>query len=249
MMGSQQTSHFPERLPQTVELNLLFHVDDIETRVNIYKSDTLTYGPMLNLTSVLAHLKRRFNLQGSITSFKELVIAHDKKYSRKSKIRASRDEVFSMIKMSLFLFIVFGLTMIVPPDKDSSNNWVPSCIQPDWTESQCNNSYLFIVEPETAKIIFDARKCVWKEGRCFNPTTSDPRLEPPCAPKVGGPGGLKCSDFITQSQCVFNYADNDGDRFCWWDNATSACKDSTYTCNHLYTGIATRRKSRRRPQE
>lgn len=130
----------------------------------------------------------------------------------------------------MLLFLIACLALSVSAGTCTGYN-VSTCVNLDWTQSQCNNAYLFGVDPATSKITFDARQCIWLVGYCINPTTSNARCEPPCAPKVGGPSGLKCSNFGTQSQCVNYYADNYGDRFCWWDTTTSSCKDSTYTCH------------------
>lgn len=49
---------------------------------------------------------------------------------------------------------------------------------------------------------------------------------PPCyinPIKAGGPNGKVCSDFTLKADCVKWYADNNGDRWCYWSN--NACHD------------------------
>jgi hypothetical protein len=58
---------------------------------------------------------------------------------------------------------------------------------------------------------------------------SSTTCEPSCLlAKTGGPSGKTCSQ-LTQSQCANYYADNNGDRWCYYANG--ACRDSTFTCH------------------
>lgn len=51
--------------------------------------------------------------------------------------------------------------------------------------------------------------------------------------KIGGPSGKKCGDFILKSTCLKYYADDGGDRWCYWDDGTSKCKSyMTTTCHN-----------------
>lgn len=100
--------------------------------------------------------------------------------------------------------------------------------------NECLNRYVFGYDVNTAQIHFDARQCYWNyaQNLCWTPTASYPRCEPPCAlRKFPGPSGQFCSDFNVQSSCAMWYADHNGDRWCWWDNSTNTCHDSTYTCH------------------
>lgn len=75
------------QLPDEAQVNLLLQTGDIETMINLFKTDPRRYGRFLNNRIVLDPLIQFYRLSGPINSFQELVAAYDVKYGTKGCLK------------------------------------------------------------------------------------------------------------------------------------------------------------------
>lgn len=96
--------------------------------------------------------------------------------------------------------------------------------------SACPNSYQFVWNAD-AQWTTQPRNCKVSGPNCVSDISY--LCEPPCTlyNKVGGPGGLFCRDFTTKANCIKYYADDSGDRWCYWD-VSGTCKGYDRTCHN-----------------
>lgn len=91
----------------------------------------------------------------------------------------------------------------------------------DWYEF--NPSTVTGAYPSIPRLCEPANNGPWA-APCKTSTVS---CIPPCTVsgswKSGGPNGKICTGLLTQSDCKNYYADNNGDRWCFWSTAVSKC--------------------------
>lgn len=107
---------------------------------------------------------------------------------------------------------------------------VDYCEQPVPGVVPCNTRYQFTWNSTTGQIINQPVVCESFAGGCRKaaPVVS---CIPPCSDgKSGGPGGKVCNDFTNQANCRNYYANNGGDKWCWWGPQSSGG-------NFCYEGI------------
>jgi hypothetical protein len=86
--------------------------------------------------------------------------------------------------------------------------------------SNCGNYYEFNFDPNTGKYSNLPKICSSNGISCVAGAT----CEPACSLlKTGGPDSLVCSQFFDKVWCATFYADNYGDKWCYWDCIGSSC--------------------------
>lgn len=117
--------------------------------------------------------------------------------------------------MNKFIILTLVLLATATNCPSGTNSKVDSCASIS-KHTGCTSYYEFVYDYTSAKVTADPRKCVSLAGS--DPHCSADQSElcwPPCAPrKVGGIGGLICTQFFPQTNCANWYADNSGDRWC-----------------------------------
>ena len=76
--------------------------------------------------------------------------------------------------------------------------------------------------PRICKNPTSGSKCVTGTTTCIPPCTLG---GPGPAWKTGGPNGKICTGLLTQADCYQYYADNSGDRWCFWSTTLNTCME------------------------
>lgn len=112
----------------------------------------------------------------------------------------------------MLVFIIFSLLSIA--QSQCRENYIPSCSGVK-NQYNCDRTYAITYNPSTGAITSGPSLCTWSASqlKCLTGGSCD---EPSCVPKIGGPDGKVCNDFTNQADCAKYYADNGGDKWCYW---------------------------------
>ena len=129
--------------------------------------------------------------------------------------------MFSFFFLALIIKLVNSTTCSGSPVQIGTCSSITS-------STQCASVYEFSYDINTA---YPSRtygvRCVWAGTYCaLSPYHCTPKCNPP---KTGGPNNRVCADFACIQQCRYLYADNGGNKWCYYDTTTNTCKEA-FTC-------------------